>query len=331
MRPATTSYTHGTSPVCPPFHLTPVGPDTLLNPRILFSDSQHHTHLLLTAILTAQADLPPVSSMSSHALTLIVSNSLSRMFTLIPILVSRISSPPTSSTTSSPSADNNAFTISTSCTTSTATTYGTDRMSLSLSTVRNSCSVYRRLVTPSTRAPTTVYNIIRYCQLDERTSLTVSDAPPEANSNTIQSRNISLTPRNTMSYFVTHSNDKVRFWIRSCLTTCMEGGPSNQALVDAADSLLLFSYAFAIFAMLMHLLLYVVMMMQAPCALLVLSFFDHGKFVKPQHYMHPQGLLNYTPYFLVVAHINTVHKLLDTNLTLTCPPTLPYDKGIGFS
>ena len=100
----------------------------------------------------------------------------------------------------------------------------------------------------------------------------------------------------------------------------MEGGPSNLAFT--VDSLFILLYAFDKFDM----------MMQAPlCALLFLSFFDLGNFVKPHHYQHPKGLLNYIPYFLVVENINTSNKLLDTNTTLTCPPTLPHDKGIWFS
>lgn len=102
----------------------------------------------------------------------------------------------------------------------------------------------------------------------------------------------------------------------------MEGGPRKLAYTASVDSLLSLIYAFANFDM----------MLQAPlCAPLLLLFFDRGNFDKPQRHLHPQGLLDYTPYFLVVANINTVHKLLDTNTTLTCPPTLPYDKGVGFS
>ena len=100
----------------------------------------------------------------------------------------------------------------------------------------------------------------------------------------------------------------------------MEGGPSNLALT--VDSLLILFYAFANFAM----------MIQAPlCALLFLSFFDLGNFAKPHNSQHPKGLLSYVPHFLAVDNINAIHKLIDTNTTLTCPPTLPYDKGIWFS
>jgi hypothetical protein len=102
----------------------------------------------------------------------------------------------------------------------------------------------------------------------------------------------------------------------------MEGGPSNLALVDLVDSLLLAFYA----------LNNSDLMMQAPlCAILFLFFFDHGNFAKHHHHLHSQGMPEYTPYFLVVANTIIIHKLLDTNITLTCPPTLPYDKAVGFS
>ena len=36
-------------------------------------------------------------------------------------------------------------------------------------------------------------------------------------------------------------------------------------------------------------------------------------------------------YYANVASIAIIHRLLDTNLTLTCPPTLEYDKRTAFS
>jgi hypothetical protein len=95
--------------------------------------------------------------------------------------------------------------------------------------------------------------------------------------------------------------------------------------VDLADSLLLFLYAlafFAISAMLMHSLL---------CVLFSTPLSELWTIDSSLKFFRPQGQPDYTPYFLVVANIIIIHKLLDTNITLTCPPTLPYDKGVGFS
>ena len=55
-----------------------------------------------------------------------------------------------------------------------------------------------------------------------------------------------------------------------------------------------------------------------------------NRLLKPQ-YSCPQGPIKFFLYFLVIASIVPIHKLLDMNLNLTCPPTLSYDKGIAFS
>ena len=108
----------------------------------------------------------------------------------------------------------------------------------------------------------------------------------------------------------------------------MEGGPSMLAIVAFTDSLLLIFYAYVIFDMMMH-----------ACTQLrdlLLSFYTRPQFLHRPFGAHtlvlcPEGLLTYRTYTVIIANTVVIHKLLDMKLVLTCPPTLSYDKGIGFS
>ena len=74
---------------------------------------------------------------------------------------------------------------------------------------------------------------------------------------------------------------------------------------------------------------YIVMFMQSLHDMLLFHCYC-SRLLKPQ-YSCPQGPIKSFLYFLVIASIVPIHKLLDMNLNLTCPPTLSYDKGIAFS
>ena len=99
----------------------------------------------------------------------------------------------------------------------------------------------------------------------------------------------------------------------------MEGGPSLLAIMSFTLSYLLL-YAALFRALLMH----------ACYPRFEMLFFFNTRPRVVLIFICPQGPLVYHMYSIFCT-IAIILKLLDTSKVLTCPPTLSYDKGIGFS
>ena len=73
-----------------------------------------------------------------------------------------------------------------------------------------------------------------------------------------------------------------------------------------------------------------IMMHDAVHECVLIYFCIHWSISRPT-FDRPHGQIENTHFFVVVAKAVFINKHLDMHRNITCPPTLSYDKGVGFS